>query len=332
MVSNIENFEKFIVKQIVNTVDYHPETDEYEINRIHISDDIITVIEDEGSRYGLKRGQIDHLISQVADNIKITPAIKLRYDSIDVTTLKIGQHLRINILHPEKGIHYIELLVTNKYHFYVLSSDIVGVRYGDELHALDITWNNGYYINFTVTHGSKKQPNRKIILRLGKLQSIEEYSPSVVHDILDSESSFTYEGIEANQGTKKVVDKSKNKQYFLWIPNKWKPITFSWREGDVQDEASAFIITDNEDAAEAAIAVNKAFRLPTEKKMVGTLMKILFECCKWKNAFNGVDNLKYIKSVKAGIAKRVVSDLGYKEWELISQPQIEFVYEYINIP
>ena len=323
---NFEYFEKFIVKQIVNAVDYNPETDEYDINRIHISDDIITVIENEGVRYGLKRSQIGHIISQVADNIRIKPAIKLRYDSIDVATLKIGQHFRINILHPEKGIHYIELLVTNKYHFYVLSSDIVGVRYGDELQALDTTWNNGYYVDFTVTRGSKKQPDGKTILRLGKLLNIEEYSPSVVHDILDSESSFTYDSFKGNQGMKKTVDKSKDKQYFFWIPNKWKPITFIWREGDAQDEASAFLITDNEDETEVKIAINKSFQLPTEEYKLNPLMEILFDCCKWKNAFNGSDNLKYIKTVKAGIAKRIVSDLEYKEWELISQPQIKFIY------
>ena len=327
MDANFEYFEKFIIKQIVNTVDYHPETDEYVINRIHISDEIIAVIEDEGVRYGLKRNQIGHIISQVAENIRTKPAIKLRYDSIDVPTLKIGKHFRINILHPKKGIHYIELLVTSKYHFYVLLSDIVGIRYGDELHALDTTWNNGYYVDFTVSRGNNKYPNGKTILRLGKLQSIEEYSPSVVHEILDSESSFTYESIKTSQGMKKAVDKSKDKQYFLWIPNKWKPITFSWREGDTQDDASAFIITDNEDATEAKIVINKAFQLPSDEKMLSPLMEILFDCCKWKNAFNGVDNLKYIKSVKAGVAKRVVSELGHKEWELISQPQIKFIYE-----
>lgn len=324
---NFVFFEKFIVKQIVNTVDYHPETDEYQINRIHISDEIITVIEEEGIRYGLKRNQIGQIISQVAENIRTKPAIKLRYDSIDVTKFKIGQHFRINILHPDKGIHYIELLVTSKYHFYVLSSDIVGVRYGDELHALDTTWNNGYYVDFTVTRGGNKQPNGRTILRLGKLQSIEEYSPSVVHEILDSESSFTYESLKANQGIKKILDKSKDKQYFFWIPNKWKPISFSWREGDTQDEKSVFIITDNGDTTEAKITINKVFQLPIDEKMLNPLMEILFDCCKWKNAFNGVDNLKYIKSVKAGIAKRVVSDIGHKEWELISQPQIKFIYE-----
>lgn len=324
MDTDLEYFEKFIVKQIVNTVDYHPETDEYEINRIHISDDIINVIETEGIRYGLKRNRIAEIISQVAENIRIKPTIKLRYDSIDVDKFKTGQHFRINILHPEKGAHYVELLVTNKYHFHVLASDIAGVRYGDELHALDKTWNNGYYADFTITGGSNKQFNGKTILRLGKLQNIETYTPSVIHEILDSDSTFSYDSIKAGQEGKITA---RNKQYFVWIPNKWKPITFTWKEGDAQDETSAFIITDNEDTPEAKIAINKAFQLPTEEKMLNPLMEILFDCCKWKNAFNGTENLKYIRPVKAGVVKRVVSDLGYKEWELITQPQIKFVYE-----
>lgn len=327
MDANLEYFEKFIVKHIVNSVEYHPETDEYEVNRIHISDDIISVIEDEGVRYGLQRSQIRQIISQVAENIRTKPAIRIRYDSIDVAQLKIGQHLRINILHSDKGTHYMELLVTDRFHFYVLASDIVGVCYGDDVRALDNIWNNAYNIDFTVTREGKKHPSKKTILRLGKLQNIWEYHPSVIHDILDSESSFSYENVMAHPKLKNGVDKNKYKQYFFWIPNKWEPITFSWREGDIQDNASAFIITDNEDTTAAKITINNDFQLPTDEEMLNQFVKILFDCCKSTNNFNGVDNLKCIKSVKAGTVKRVVSELGHKEWALINQPQIKFVYE-----
>lgn len=59
MVANIENFEKFIIKQIVNTVDYHPESDEFEFNRICISDELINIIGNEGARYGIEKGKSD---------------------------------------------------------------------------------------------------------------------------------------------------------------------------------------------------------------------------------------------------------------------------------
>ena len=41
----------------------------------------------------------------------------------------------------------------------------------------------------------------------------------------------------------------------------------------------------------------------------------------------GFSNIKSIKSVKSGIAKRFVSTAGHKEWKIIRRPPIEFVYE-----
>lgn len=321
---NIENFEKFIIKQIVNTVDYHPETDEYEINRIHISDDIIKTIEEEGLRYGFDKNHIGDIILQVSENIRTTPAVQLRYDSIEVKEIKIGQHFRINVLHPEKGRHYVELLTINKYAYYVLSSDIMGVRYGDELQALDKIWNNGYYADFSIIHSEKKQHNEKKILRLGSIQNLELYSPSVVHEILDSEESFSYEKAIAN---KEAIVNTPDSAYYFWIPNKWKPITFCWKGGDVQDETSAFVVFDKENSDYAKLIINKSLKLPTEENKISALMEILFDCCKWKNAFNGIDGLKSIRTVKVGKVRKVVSEMVYKEWELENKPQIKFVYE-----
>lgn len=326
MEDRLLQFNKFIIKRIVNTVDYNSEKDEYIINRISISDDVLEEIFEEGQRYGLSKTECVQVVNNVSDNIITEPDVNILKGHFDLRSIAIGQHLRINILHPEKGPHYIELLVTNRYHFYVLASDIVGIRYGDEIHALDGTWSNGYYADFRVTFGNDKHLNENLILRLGKLQSVEMFSPSVVHEILDSESSFTYDSLNAIQG-RNVVDKCKNIKYYFWIPNKYKPITFIWREGDVQDEKSPFIIIENEDVPEAKITINKAFHLPADEKVLNTLIEIIYDCCKWRNAFNGIDNLKYVKPVKSGVVKRVESDLGYKEWVLISQPQIKFVYE-----
>lgn len=322
---NIENFEKFIIKHIVNTVDYHPEKDEYEINRIHISDDILKTIEDEGLRYGFNKNNVGDIVLQVSENIRTTPAVQLRYDSINVKELVVGQHFQINILHPEKGAHYVELLTINKYVYYVLSSDIPGVCYGDELHALDKIWNNGYYADFSIKHANSVQTNKDKILRLGNLQNIEMYSPSVVHEILDSEENFSYETAIANKKT--TIGKPNDCTYYFWIPNKWKPITFCWKGGDVQDETSAFVVVDNEDSDSAKIIINKSFKLPTEEKKLNALMEILFDCCKWKNAFNGIEGLKSIKTVKAGKVRRVVSEIVFKAWELENKPLIKFVYE-----
>ena len=344
MVANIENFEKFIIKQIVNTVDYHPESDEFEFNRICISDELINIIGNEGARYGIEKGQIGQIISRVAENIRTNPVIDLKYGSIDVSKLKVGQHLKINILHPEKGAHYIELLVTQKFQFYVLASDIVGVRYGDEIRALDDTWNNGFYIDFTVSLKNNKHSDDALILKLGKLQSVAMFGPSVVHEILDSESAFTYDGLNVNppktvvddadlneNQEKSVIAKSNLRKYYFWKPVHNNPVVFSWREGNSKDEKSPFVILEESDNPKASITINKAFKLPIDKSGKFRLLEVLCDVCS-RESFQGKEksgfsNIKSVKSVKSGIAKRFVSTAGHKEWKIIRRPQIEFVYE-----
>lgn len=344
MVANIENFEKFIIKQIVNTVDYHPESDEFEFNRICISDELINIIGDEGARYGIEKGQIGQIISRVAENIRTNPVIDLKYGSIDVSKLKVGQHLKINILHPEKGAHYIELLVTQKFHFYVLASDIVGVRYGDEIRALDDTWNNGFYIDFTVSLKNNKHSDEALILKLGKLQSVEMFGPSVVHEILDSESAFTYDGLnvspkktvvdnaDLNENQEKsVIAKSNLRKYYFLMPDEINPVVFRWYEGDTQNKTSPFVILEESDNPKASITINKAFKLPIDKSGKFRLLEVLCDVCS-RESFQGKEkpefsNIKSVKSVKSGIAKRFVSTAGHKEWKIIRRPQIEFVYE-----
>jgi hypothetical protein len=334
MDGNLEYFEKFIVKQIVNTVNYDLETDEYRINRIHISDDVIRVIEEEGIRYGLDKRHVGQIITNISENIKTTPSSKLRYDSIDVGKLEIGSHIRINIMHPNKGQRYLEMIVLDKYRFYVLSSDIGGILFGDQLHALDGTWNNGCLIDFLLYRNSKRKPNEDKILRVGKISVVEMFIPPIVNEILDSNSTYSYDTITTIEKKdtitfkeKKIKKESKQRSYYFWIPNKWKPISFCWKEGDAQNENSAFIITDSEDSKEAKIVINKDFVLSNEGEHLNQFMDILFDCCKWKNEFNGIENLKYIRNIKAGVVKRIISEDHEKEWELVSQPKIKFVYE-----
>ncbi len=323
MAVDIENFRKFIVKQIVNTVDYNPEKDEYEINRIHISDDIIRTIEAEGTRYGFDGGQVRQIIAEVSDNIRTSPSSEIKYNSVDVSTLKKGQHLRLQIQHPDKGMRYVDILCLGAGRFMVLESDILGITYGDELCALDLTWNMSFYIDFQVCRGAETIPDKDSILRLGKLYCVELFFPSVVNDILDSESDFTFDSANGTEveGTKKPV----SKDYYFWIPNKYQPATFCWKVGDRQDEKATYVLTDYDGSTNAKIVVNKSFELPDEQNE-SDLVAVLLGGCTWRNRFEGTDNLKCIKTVKAGKVKRIKSELGEKEWELVCYPQIKFVY------
>ena len=324
MDANVEYFEKFIVKQIVNTVDYNPETDEYEMNRIHISNDIIKVIENEGSRYGFQRQQIQQLISRVAANVKPVPSSRILYNSVSVGELKAGNHLRINMIHPVKGRRYLEMIVTNNPRFLVLDTDISGISYGDELLAIDKTWNMSFYIDFVVFRNFVRIPDDHSILRLGKIECVELYEPSVIHEILDSKSSFTFDSYRPTKNEK--ADKGVEKLFYFWWPNRWNPISFCWKEGLEQNEYSTFIIKDNPNSEKASLSFNPQFNLFQVEENLDSFMEMLFDCCKWKNTFNRTGNLKSIKLVQSGTVKRTKSELYDKEWELVSPPKIKFVY------
>ena len=323
MDANVEYFEKYIVKKIVSTVDYNPETDEYEMNRVHISDDIIKVIENEGSRYGLQREEIHQLISRVAANVKPVPSSRILYNSINVGELKVGSHLRINMIHPVKGGRFVEMIVLEKQRFFVLGTDISGLSYGDELLSVDKTWNMTFYIDFVVSRNAVRIPDNHSVLRLGKLESVELFEPSVVHEILDSKSSYTFDSYCPSK--EEHAGKRVERLFYFWMPNRWNPISFCWKEGFEQNENSTFVIKESADSEEAIISLNQNFNI-FQVEELNYFMEILFDCCKWKNAFLGTANLKGVKPVRPGKVIRKKSEPYIKEWELVNPPKIKFIY------
>lgn len=319
MADNLEYFEKFIIKQIVDTVTYNPETDEYEINNIQVSDDVINLINDEGKRYGLSQQQIGQIISKIAGNINARPSVKVCYTTIYVDKLEKGKHLRINIDHPVKGDHFLELLVIGPAHFFVLDTNITGVGYGDDLYAIDRIWNNSYYLDFRVFRKSERFPNDVTILRLGKLYSVEFFTPSIVNDIIDSKLTYTHEELNETDAA------SQNKTYYVGVPTRWTPITFSWHENSyMQHENCIFVIKDDATLG-TKILFNKYFSFENIQN-IDDFMSVLHDCCKWRNAFIDIEHLKFVKNVKAGSLKMIKTDLDSVEWELITLPQIKFIY------
>lgn len=313
MDADLKYFEKYIVKKIVSTADYNPLTGKYDC-RVHISDDIIREIEDEGVRYGLPREDIEALISQVANHVKASPSVQLRFDSTKVIDLKIGQHLIVHFTHPLKGAHFLDMLVIGPYQFFLLDTSIAGLRFGDELQSMDILWNNAYHIDFIVFRDKIRIHTENTYLRPGKLEHVDLYSPSIIHNIIDSKESY-----EQN--------KKNSKDYYLWVPTRMNPTTFSWDKGDVQNVESTFVITEKAESDEATISVNKNFKMPgsTEQRMY--LIQTLKGVCLLRNSYDDEAKLQYIKTVKRGKLRRTAHDSQKREWVLETSPQIKFIYE-----
>lgn len=335
-----EYFERFIIKQIVSKIDFDPKSEEYSFNDIHISDEIIKVIEDEGLRYGMQNIQTRELLSRVAGNISTKPSIQIRNNRVDVAEIKMGQHLRININHSTKGKLGVELMALEPSRFMVLGSDISGVQYGDILEPMDKVWNHSYSIEFIVFRNGIRIPDSHSRLMLGKIDSVELFLPSVVNEILDSKESYSFDGghpfdldfsesqyDSSLEGDEDLLDTIR--KYNVWQPSKWgeDTIVFDWKEEDTQQDDSTFIILDDSMQRKAKILFNSSFKLPEEEVLSIGIIEIIQSCCKARNEFTGLSGLKYIKPMKEGILKRVKDDVSSKEWILEIKPQVKFVYE-----
>ncbi|MBQ6771396.1 MAG: hypothetical protein IJP44_10540 [Bacteroidales bacterium] len=339
MDANSEYFEKFIIKQIVSKIDFNPDSGSYSFNEIHISDEILKIIDDEGLRYGMQSQQVRQFVSRVAENVRTEPYIEIRNNGVSVKELKEGQHLRINFTHPVKGKLYVELMTIAPACFFVLDSDIPGICFGDEFHSQDKMWNNYYSIGFKVFRKSKRIPDVDTTLLLWNINSIELFRPSVIHEILDSKDSYSFESnyytdlngseshLNMTLGSEEELLEA-TKKYNIWQPSKLgeDAIVFDWKEGDTQQEDSTFIILDDDIQRKAKIMFNPLFTLPTETFLSEGIIKIIQSCCKARNEFTGLSGLKYIKPMKEGILKRIKDDNSSKEWVLEKKPQVKFVY------
>lgn len=324
MEDNLKYFEKYIIKQVVNMVGYSPERDEYDFNHIHLTDDIMQEIEAEGRRYGIQDTELQQVITQTIDHIRVEPSVNVKYGNITLDSLKVGQHLRLKIAHPDKGEHSIDMLFLQPEQFFVLTSDIPGLVYEDVLISIDKVWNTSYDIEFKVMRGGELVPNSATILHLGKLESVEFFTPSIVHEIMDADNTFTFDEVE----TKDILyDSTNTKKYYLWMPTGWSPILFKWQEGDLQDVNSPFIIFDNPEDTEANLMVNPKFSITEISEGVDQLVSIISDCCVCRNEQPPLRKMKGIKTVKLGILKRNDDQLYTKEWVVVVKPQIKYIYD-----
>lgn len=215
MDNRFERLQKFIIKKIVRTVEFSPTSEEYIFNRIQIDSDITSEIVEEGKVYGLSRDEAIQFIHTTSTNIKAQPFSEISHNSVKVDEIRTGQHLTITIIHPDKGKRCIELLSTGKQRFLLLSSEIQGLMCGDCLYSLDKLWINSYCIEFLVERDGKRIPDDHSILKIGKLDAVEMFYPSAIHEILDSNSNFKKKREKKNVSenstqTKKTVDTKKN--------------------------------------------------------------------------------------------------------------------------
>lgn len=326
--ANNEQLVKFIIKSIVSDVEYDVSGDKFTINRIDISDDLIDGIIAEGAKYGLNADDTRELITLVSSDIQIVPSVHRSYTNTEISEIKTGSHLRLNFIHDKIGPVYIEIICLEIGRFFIVSTNVSGLRYHDEIISINKVWNISYDIDFIIYRQGKVYPDKQSALRLNKLQSIEYFHPSVIHEIFDSQKHFTKE--ELDEETFDTPNNGIITQY-VWTPKRHNPIAFSLseQETDPKSEAVFLIKRRGVNSTTAKISINPQLNLPQDEHQRQYLVDTITECCDI-NEKHSADFIlpmffKSIKTIKAGKLHKENNIKGSDLWTLVEKPIIKIV-------
>ena len=333
---NKDQLLKFIIKNIVSTVEYDVSNDRFTINRIDISDDLVDSIIADGRKYGLNADDTRELITLVSSDIQIAPSVHRSYTNTDVSEIKIGSHLRLNFIHDKIGPVYIEIICLEIGRFFIISTNVSGLRYHDEIISINKVWNISYDIDFIIYRKGNAYPDKQSALRLNKLQSIEYFHPSVVHEIFDSQKHFTKE--ELDEETTDTPNSGAIIQY-IWTPKRYDgAIVFSLfkQDTDSKGEATFLIKRRGINSTTAKISINPNFNLPQDKHQRKYLVDIIDKCCDITGDYiHGFPDVPLyiindfmfnsIKTVREGKLCKENNIKGEDLWTLVKKPIIRFV-------
>lgn len=321
MEDKLLRFQKFIVKKTTNTVDYNPESNEFIINRISLSNEIMKQIFEEGRRYGLDQESCKEVINHITNNIVFSPSTNICKSQFDSRNIKKSQHVEIQFEHERKGLQSVQCIAIDKCRFIVLKSTIKGLNRLDELEPISLIWNPGFEIDFLVYRDGKRYPNVDTKLLIGKYKQVITFKPSLINEILDSEEDFSKNNLNSN------ISRIKNKEnmLFSWLPNHMNPIAFSFNNETKQDPSAPFIIKYTEDSTNADLLINADFRFPTDNKQKEYILQVITDCCVCENLLTKNDCANSISTVKSGVLQKDLNEKKSKRWILVSKPQIKFV-------
>lgn len=326
--ANNEQLIKFIIKSIVADVEYDVSGDKFTINRIDISDDLIDGIIAEGTKYGLNADETRELITLVSSDIQIAPSVHRSYTNTETAEIKAGSHLRLNFNHDKIGPVYIEVICLEANRFYVINSNVAGLNSHDELVSINKVWNISYDVDFIIYRKGKVYPDKQSAMRLNRLQSIEYFYPSVIHEIFDSQKHFTKEELD-KENIETTTNSGLIKQY-IWTPKRHNPIAFSLSEleTDPKNEAVFLIKRRGVNSTTAKISINPELNLPQNEHQRQYLVDTIVECCNI-NEKHSADFIlpiffKSIKTIKAGKLHKDISG-GSDLWTLVEKPIIKIV-------
>lgn len=324
---NNDQLIRFIIKNLVRKVEYDVDKDRFSINRIDISDELITRIIDEGAQYGLGPDETRELISRVASDLQIAPFIDRSTSRTRVKEIQTGVHFRLNFKNEHLGPLTLEALCLETGSFFVLESDIPGLCHGDRIVSVNKVWNISYEVSFVVfRNGTTRFPDEYSLLTPGKLESIDYFHQSPVYEILDAQQQFTKAELEQKTDSK-PESRKRLKNRYVWAPKLFDPIIFSLNlQSDTEEANASFLIQPGrKNPDQAKLVVNPELDLPEDETKRKYVLWAILQCC----TVNGdagmstdMNNIFAIETLKAGKIKKTNANDTQELWLLTEKPVI----------
>lgn len=324
---NNDQLIRFIIKNLVRKVEYDVDKDRFSINRIDISDELITRIVDEGAQYGLASDETRELISRVASDLQIAPFIDRSTSRTRVETLQTGSHLRLNFRNDHLGPLMLEALCLKAGNLFVLESNIPGIRHGDRIVSINKVWNISYEVDFVVfRNGTTRFPDEYSVLTPGKLESIDYFHQSPVYEILDAQQQFTKAELEQITASEPKARKRSENRY-VWAPKLFDPIVFSLNpQSDTEEANATFLIQPGrKNPGQAKLVVNPDLDLSGEETKRKYVLQAILQCCTMSgdtDKAHKTEDIFAIETIKAGKIKKINTNDAQELWLLTEKPEI----------
>lgn len=267
MSGNLSQFQKFILKKIVSGVVVKDSTDLsssdiYNFLKVKLDDDILQVIFNEGSLYGLSNDEcLDQI--RIADKlINANPSVSRIFSEIEMKDFRIGECLNLVYENELIGKVVVSVIADEYSHFIVTKSDIGDVKFCDTLLPINKRLNCGFPTYFNVLRGKKVVTDGDLLFSPGRLVCIERLQPGLIYEIMDTPGEFRFAPQTNNPDGSLML--APGTDYYVSFPMAINPP--AWRDDDLKKYDSQralakvpFIITIIGDGI-AEIRANAAFR------------------------------------------------------------------------
>lgn len=196
-----EVFRKFILKQIAGEVVYSKESHSFQLSLRNISNTIREAIFAEGHKWEITDREIGDFINKVVKEVELTykPNRQL-VQYIDVArNLNAGTEMWLEGNEPGRGKARLHLLYLGnssspgRCRFLVLESTRLALQPEDIVEPADNTlWAVGNPVMLNVYRQGVRYPDAVRVYRTYQIENIIKVLPSMVHEVIDARSEFTF--------------------------------------------------------------------------------------------------------------------------------------------